>query len=241
MKKSIRFFSTVAGVFLLSAAFAFAQGGMMGNGQSGMTNGTQNNGSSNQQNGPASPGTFHQQMMQWREQFQSKVRNDDQQLADLMQQLRNAKSDNQKIQLMQKMFGELVSERDYIHNQALAMMMYGNGMMYGDGMMYGGTQMQGGPSGMMSRNQNGMRSGSQNSDQIYGQMMQRRQNIQPQAQTTDKELGNELQQLQAAKSDTQKVQIMQEMLANLVNERTYVHDQVLSMMMLNRQTQSARP
>ena len=108
-------------------------------------------------------------------------------------------------------------------------------------MMYGGTQMQGGPSGMMSRNQNGMRSGSQNSDQIYGQMMQRRQDIQSQAQTTDKELGNELQQLQAAKSDTQKVQIMQEMLANLVNERTYVHDQVLSMMMMNRQTQSARP
>ena len=57
MKKSIRFFSTVAGVFLLSAAFAFAQGGMMGNGQSGTMNGTQNNGSSNQQNGPAGPGT----------------------------------------------------------------------------------------------------------------------------------------------------------------------------------------
>lgn len=261
MSKRIRYLSALAGVFLLSAVFALAQG--MAGGQSGMMNGDQN-GTMNNNN---SNNNWYQQMMQQREQLQSKVQATDRKLSEELEKLQAAKSDDQKIQIMQTMFVNLIDERNYVHDQVLpmmmgnGMMMYGNGTRSGYGMMQNGhtmhsghSGMQNGQSGMMNGNQNGMMNGNQSgmsnnntnsangsSNDWYRQMMRQRQDLQSRVQNTDRSLAGELQKLQAAKTDDQKIDIMETMLSTLIHERTYVHDQALSMMMLNRQTQSARP
>jgi hypothetical protein len=258
MSKRMKVLSALAGSFLLSAAFVLAQGTMQGN-QSEVMNGNQNGTwNSNANNND----TWYQQMMKQREQLQSRVQATDHKLSEELDKLQAAKSDDQKVQIMQKMFANLIDERNYVHDQVLPMMMYGNGtMMYGNGMMYGGGAMQnrhtmhsghmgmqGGQSGMMNgggNSQNAMSnsstSASRSNNNWYREMMQQRRDLQSRVQKTDQGLASDLQKLQAAKTDAQKIDIMETMLSRLIHERTYVHDQALSMLMMNRQTQSARP
>lgn len=139
MSKKTRIFTALTGIFLLSVIFALAQGGMMQNGQSGMMNGNQN--ATANKNG----NNWYQQMMQQRQQLQSRVQATDNKLSDELQQLQSAKTNDQKIQVMQTMLTNLIDERTYIHDQVLPTMMYGGMMSYGNGMhsghMNGGTGM----------------------------------------------------------------------------------------------------
>ncbi len=232
MSKKTRIFTALAGIFLLSVVFALAQGGMMGSGQSGMMNGTQNATTNNNDN------NWYQQMMQQREQLQSRIQTTDNQLADELRQLQSAKTADRKIQILQTMLTNLIDERSYVHDQVLPMMMnggmMGNRMMYGNGSMQNGQGMHSGQMGMQngrSGMMNGTRNGSNSGNNWYRQMMQQRQNIESHVQKTDEQLTGELQKLQTAKTDDQKVQIMQNMLTNLITDRKYVHDQMVPMMM----------
>jgi hypothetical protein len=252
MSKRIRTLSTLAGVLLLSTVVSLAQG-MQGH-QSWMTNGSQS--------GTAHNNSWYQRMMQQRQQLETRVEATDHKLSEELQQLKAAKTDDQKVKIMQTMFLNLIDERDYVHDQVLPILMYGGGMMYGDGAVYGhgmmqngrtnGQAMQSGHMGMQN-SQSGMASGSQSStasgensrnngnNDWYRGMLRQRQDLESHVENTDKTLAGQLQELQAAKTDTQKINVMQSMLATLIRERTYVHDQALSMTMLTRQTESARP
>ncbi len=253
MTRKTRIFSALAGIFLLSVVFALAQGGMMGGGQSGMMNGNQNATPNNNGN------TRYQQMLQQRRQLQSRVEATDAKLTSELQQLDAAKTDDQKIRILQTILTNLIDERNYVHSQVLPLMMngggmYGNGMMngggmYGNGMMnrggmYGNGMMNGGGmygNGMMGNGGmygNGMMNGGGmygNGSNGYQQMMRQRRNFGSHVQNSDQQLADELQKLQEAKTDDQKVQIMQTLITELVNERTYVDSQLLPMMMNRRE------
>ncbi len=245
MSKKVRLFSALAGIFLLSVVFALAQGTMMQGNQSGTTNGNQNSAMQDRNN------NWYQQMMQQREQMQSRIQATDEKLADDLQKLQAAKTDDQKVQIMQTIFTNLIEERNYLHDQVFPMMMSGSGMMYGGGMMNGGmmnsgmTQnghtMHSGHMGMHGENDHSGMMNRNDDNAWHRQMMQQREAIQTRVQKTDQQLSEDLEKLQAATTDAQKIQMMQTMLENLINERNYVHDQALSMMMMHRQTQSARP
>ena len=226
MNKIKRYFAAGAGVALLSAGLAVAQGTMLQGDQSGMTQGRNN--------------SRFQPMMEQHEQLQSRVQAADRRLAEELDRLKAAKTVDRKLQIMQTMFVQLIDERNYVHDQVMPMMMSGGAIDENGGSMQSGRQaIQSGQAAMMGPNRHGMMNGGDSG--WHQQMMQQRRDIQSRVHTTDTQLTAELQQLQNAKTDARKVQVMQSMLANLIQERNYIHDQALSMMMFNSQTNSARP